>query len=81
MKGQNSGFSVMNNLRNRGVARHPDPPFVDGLKAFQMPSMPHSLRPQSKPALSTSCAIPELLRMERSQERRKRPQADLSSHG
>ncbi len=64
-------LSVMNNLRNRGVEDILIA-VVDGLKGFPpsrniasqcpagqwMPSMPHSLRPQSKPALSTSCAIP-----------------------
>ena len=49
-------LSVMNNLRNRGVEDILIA-VVDGLNssAFQMPSMPHSLGPQSKPALSPSC--------------------------
>ncbi len=64
-------LSVMNNLRDRGVediliAVVPSRQIAlqspagqwTASRAFQMPSMPHSLRPQSKPALSTSCAIP-----------------------
>lgn len=58
-------LSVMNNLRNRGVEDILIA-VVDGLKGF-----PDAI----------NAAFPELLRMERSQERRKRPQADLSGHG
>jgi len=72
-EGQNSGLVHEQSCANRGVEDILTPLWTAS-RAFQMPFMPHSLRPQSKPGnLSTSVRHSlKLLGWERSQERRKK---------
>jgi len=74
-------LSIMNNLRNRGVEDILIA-VLDGLKGFAVADK-HRLPGDHGPDLhrASGAPFPELLRLERSQSRSQKPEANLLGHG